>query len=962
MDFNRSLFISSQLPQYIRANYPLFVSFLEQYYNYLDRSVGQFIAVVVDNPGSNYTSPTLSIQILNNGQYVPDYKGAVLVPHVKNGRIEKVTVSNYGGDYSTTDSVEIIVTDSTGSGAVLSPVIVEALGNINEATKEVLSVRDIDQEFDLITAYLENEYIPNFPKNLYTSEQVSVEAKAFIKFIKQFYGKKGTEDSIKFLYRILFNVDVNFYYPSTDMLRVSDGKWSQAKYLTILGASGVNVNNYVGHRIIGDNSNATGIIQGSTQPTGSYNLLTVSDVIGGFSATAEDIYDYAVTGKGTKIGTSYNTGATGIYYVGTGSYSGTDGQLSSNKKIQDSYYYQQFSYELRSSENIRNFKSLLEELVHPAGLKYFILMTLEAAAKEILRVDSETNVNLGPDVSLVSSPSPTNKALGPTYRTIDSTKSSGIPSFYIDFTGTGNVGATGATTSLVLGATGLFESTNSDLYGFTAIITPNSGSTGVQTKTITTWNASTSTATIDSTAYFSSATTYNYRIIQNYRPSYVDNTNGYFIGATGYDRLEDYGFRSFVVTTLADTITAVTNPIPVVCQTDNYYNTNDILQIDNEKVFVTAATGTLAGATSFLSVTRGYFGTAATGHTVGATVYNYSRHLCRDYKLYITTGPGAGQSSTIVGWDGASGIIKYSPTFSTAPNANSTYFIYPDLYNNSGYFTTSVQEIILTNGGTNYSSPVVTIDPPLVGTQATATATASGGIITSITLGAAGSGYITNPKVIITDGGGGHGAYAYVNLFPNTATSASGLGNYSSTGGVILQVTDAANKFVPAYAKATVQNGGVTAITVLNGGTGYVQIPNVNFNGGGVIVPFIAGATGTFASATASILNGSVNNIAINSLGVDYVDAPFVKIDPPGFQKGQRIYQANTGGRGIIDNWDGENNLLYIYKDGTSPEFDATPISYFGININVDSIYGIYNTLGKGIKSIQESEINISKV
>ena len=153
----------------------------------------------------------------------------------------------------------------------------------------------------------------------------------------------------------------------------------------------------------------------------------------------------------------------------------------------------------------------------------------------------------------------------------------------------------------------------------------------------------------------------------NYRPTFVDNTNGYFIGATGYDRLEDYGFTNFAVTTLAGNITNSTNPIPVVCQSDNYYNTNDIIAVGSEKMLILGATGTLAGATSFLGVTRGYYGTTAGATGAGTTVYDYSRHLFRNYKLYVTTGPGAGQSTTIIGWDGASGIIKYSPTFATAP-------------------------------------------------------------------------------------------------------------------------------------------------------------------------------------------------------------------------------------------------------------------------------------------------------
>ena len=59
---NRKPFIGSQIPEYIRSTYPLFVSFLEAYYDYLDRSLGQLIAVVVTNPGFGYsTSPVVSI-------------------------------------------------------------------------------------------------------------------------------------------------------------------------------------------------------------------------------------------------------------------------------------------------------------------------------------------------------------------------------------------------------------------------------------------------------------------------------------------------------------------------------------------------------------------------------------------------------------------------------------------------------------------------------------------------------------------------------------------------------------------------------------------------------------------------------------------------------------------------------------------------------------------------------------
>ena len=1056
MDFNRSLFISSQLPGYIRENYPLFVSFLEGYYGYLDRSVGQLIGAKVNYDlvtglalyGSNYTAPTVSIRIIDNtvgsvtyGTYIADYKGAVLTPVLRNGRIEKITISSYGGGYTDLDKAIINISDTTGVGASYGPVIVDNLGNINQATKTVATVRDIDQEFSLITTYLENEYIPNFPKKLYSDSQVAVEAKAFIKFIKQFYGKKGTTDSIKFLYRILFNVDVNLYYPSTDMLRISDGKWSQNKYLSVTPVSGINLNSYIGNRIITNTSHTSALIQGATSPVGTYWLLNVS-VAGstGFSNTPEAIYNYPASGKAEQIGTTYNTGATSVFYNGVGSYTGTDGQLSANKFIQDSYFYQQFSYQLRSSDSIKNFYNVLEELIHPAGLKYFIFLTLESMAAVNLHLDTETNINPSPDIIIESVSSPASKSLGPTYQSIANRKNMSVPSFYIDFSGTGIItGSTGATGVLTLAnINSNFENSTSNLVGLTAIITPT-GATGVQYATITAWNSTAKTATISPTVQFGSPyATYGYRIIENYIPSFVNNTSspGLLVGATAYDSaLNYYTFNNYLVSTVAARVGATgvgaTGAVSVVSQNDNYYNTNDILLVDSEKMLILGATGTLAGATSVLTVTRGYYSTTAAAHTIGATAFNSSRHLFRDYKLYITSGVGAGQSSIIIGYDGASGILKYSPAFSTAPVAgNSTYFIYPDLYNNSGYFTTSVQNSVLTAGGSQYSNlSTATIDAPLAGTQATATLTNVSGVITALTLGATGLGYITTPKLTISDFGStgvklasslssgatpgatqligitgfsgslpntgtiinntesitiigstgatgltilrgsapgstgvnavltlnsvGSGALGYVNLMQNSASPSSQFFKYSSVGGVILVVTDTVNKFIQAYAKSYITNNVVTKITITNGGQGYTTIPGIKLNNGGY---------STRATATTTINSGVVLSSVVTGIGQGYSSAPVVVIDSPGFKRGDRVTQTNTNAIGTIDQWDTTNNLLYIIKDTFFHEFNSTPNLYYGININVDSIQGFNNTLGKRIKSIQESEINIIKV
>jgi hypothetical protein len=62
----------------------------------------------------------------------------------------------------------------------------------------------------------------------------------------------------------------------------------------------------------------------------------------------------------------------------TGAFTTQDGFLSSYKKIQDSYYYQKFSYVLRTGSNADLWKNSFNRLIHPAGFIFFgeILLTI----------------------------------------------------------------------------------------------------------------------------------------------------------------------------------------------------------------------------------------------------------------------------------------------------------------------------------------------------------------------------------------------------------------------------------------------------------------------------------------------------------------------------------------------------------------------------------------------------------
>jgi hypothetical protein len=54
-----------------------------------------------------------------------------------------------------------------------------------------------------------------------------------------------------------------------------------------------------------------------------------------------------------------------------GLFTTANGFLSNKKYIQDSYYYQKFSYVLRTGSNVSKWKNAFTRLIHPAGFIFF---------------------------------------------------------------------------------------------------------------------------------------------------------------------------------------------------------------------------------------------------------------------------------------------------------------------------------------------------------------------------------------------------------------------------------------------------------------------------------------------------------------------------------------------------------------------------------------------------------------
>lgn len=124
---------------------------------------------------------------------------------------------------------------------------------------------DVDSTIDSFITSFKKEYLFNFPEQLAISPDTGkpVDVKKLIKNIKAFYRSKGTEKSYEFLFRILYDVGVEFYYPKKDILRVSDAKWYEKNSLKVTTTLGQRIFDCVGRVIY--QRNALGQVSASAK-------------------------------------------------------------------------------------------------------------------------------------------------------------------------------------------------------------------------------------------------------------------------------------------------------------------------------------------------------------------------------------------------------------------------------------------------------------------------------------------------------------------------------------------------------------------------------------------------------------------------------------------------------------------------------------------------------------------------
>tara|TARA_Y100001954_G_C15708703_1_gene551786 strand:+ start:168 stop:1139 length:972 start_codon:yes stop_codon:yes gene_type:complete len=150
-------------------------------------------------------------------------------------------------------------------------------GGAGKILNSLPEYRDLDKVSTAFIEYLQRELAVSIPENV-----VADKVKLY-KNVTDIYLSKGAEPSFVALFNLIFNDNIELYFPRVDILKPSDGNWDQSF-----------------QKWIGD-----------------------------------------------------------------------DGKISHLKKIQDSRYYQSFSYVIKTGQTIEKWNDTVKKLLHPAGFAFF---------------------------------------------------------------------------------------------------------------------------------------------------------------------------------------------------------------------------------------------------------------------------------------------------------------------------------------------------------------------------------------------------------------------------------------------------------------------------------------------------------------------------------------------------------------------------------------------------------------
>jgi hypothetical protein len=168
---------------------------------------------------------------------------------------------------------------------------------------------------------------------------------------------------------MIYDDEVETYFPYVDVLNPSDGDWTdQAAAVQADRTAFTPINTFT---ISGTPTEVTGNNDAGNPALFDDDIVFVNnDYKTPGTDYTESVYSDSTTKYKLTFASALSNGDVVRTYA-KGLFTSANGFLSDKKFIQDSYYYQKFSYVLRTGANVADWSNAFTRLVHPAGFKFF---------------------------------------------------------------------------------------------------------------------------------------------------------------------------------------------------------------------------------------------------------------------------------------------------------------------------------------------------------------------------------------------------------------------------------------------------------------------------------------------------------------------------------------------------------------------------------------------------------------
>ena len=133
----------------------------------------------------------------------------------------------------------------------------KAYYDFNDSTmdRNIPKLRDLDTTLANFLIFFKKKFLHELPLD------TIIDTKFIIKHIQDLYKRKGSEESLRLLFQMFYDTEIEVFYPSTNILRPSDSVWGGAIYLELQAvATVIGYPIQRGDKLNGDISGAVGFV------------------------------------------------------------------------------------------------------------------------------------------------------------------------------------------------------------------------------------------------------------------------------------------------------------------------------------------------------------------------------------------------------------------------------------------------------------------------------------------------------------------------------------------------------------------------------------------------------------------------------------------------------------------------------------------------------------------------------